>query len=137
MNGRSSIDILVRIVCLISLLVKYHSSFSDHDEKVNIPNLFIFNLYDFYLSIFHKYILSIMQTYIIYTGNTRNNKTSLLLHYKSLFQQVTKRYIFILNFQMKRLYFCIEFLDSNLTYLKAKVILYDLPCLISINNLKI
>ncbi|CAL5190056.1 unnamed protein product [Lathyrus oleraceus] len=54
MKGRSSIIIFILIVCLISLLVKYRSSFSE--EK----------------------------TYIIYTGNTRNNETSLLQQYKKL-----------------------------------------------------
>ncbi|CAI8586224.1 unnamed protein product [Vicia faba] len=65
MKGRSYIGVLVLIVCLNSLLVKYHSYFSDDEDKI----------------------------YIIYTDNTRNNETSLLLHYKSLLQQVTKRHL--------------------------------------------
>ncbi|CAI8586223.1 unnamed protein product [Vicia faba] len=65
MKGRSYIGVLVLIVCLNSLLVKYHSYFSDEEDKI----------------------------YIIYTDNTRNNETSLLLHYKSLLQQVTKRHL--------------------------------------------
>ncbi|CAL5190053.1 unnamed protein product [Lathyrus oleraceus] len=62
MKGRSSIIIFVLIVSLISLLVKYHSYSYFSEEK----------------------------TYIIYTGNTRNNETFLLLQYKNLLQQVTK-----------------------------------------------